>query len=528
VVLMILVTGIAVRGMASAQDVSGGAAAPTAASAEHFAILEYRVLHNTVLGTRQVERAVYPHLGPSETFQDVQAARADLEKAYRDAGYSTVYVDIPEQSVESGIIRLTVTEGRLDQVRVSGTRYFMNRRILAALPSLEPGTVPHFPDLQQQLNALNQASPDLSVAPVLKPGPEPGTVDVDLKVKDTLPLHASLEVNDRYTADTTHARVSLNVSYDNVFQRNQTLSLQYQTAPEDARDARVIAGTYLVPLPALSATWAFLAVQTDSDVATVGTLGVLGKGHVYGSRFIVQLPAIGKYVPNLTFGVDYKDFDESVLLAGGGLQTPIKYLNWSAAYGATMFHEHGSTSFTMAADLGVRGVLNAPAEFEDKRYDAKPDYLYWHADASHLQPLLLGTELALRFAGQYTTEPLIDNEQFAIGGVDSVRGYLEAEALGDIGLDGSVELHSPHFGRLFGIRPREGYGYAFFDIGSARLLDPLPTQTSHYELRGWGVGLRVAGYAGADAGLDWAFPLVSTSYETAYHSRIHFHVRYGF
>jgi hemolysin activation/secretion protein len=347
-------------------------------------------------------------------------------------------------------------------------------------------------------------------------------------VKDTLPLHASLEVNDRYTADTTHARVSLNVSYDNVFQRNQTLSLQYQTAPEDARDARVIAGTYLVPLPALSATWAFLAVQTDSDVATVGTLGVLGKGHVYGSRFIVQLPAIGKYVPNLTFGVDYKDFDESVLLAGGGLQTPIKYLNWSAAYGATMFHEHGSTSFTMAADLGVRGVLNAPAEFEDKRYDAKPDYLYWHADASHLQPLLLGTELALRFAGQYTTEPLIDNEQFAIGGVDSVRGYLEAEALGDIGLDGSVELHSPHFGRLFGIRPREGYGYAFFDIGSARLLDPLPTQTSHYELRGWGVGLRVAGYAGADAGLDWAFPLVSTSYETAYHSRIHFHVRYGF
>ena len=124
-------------------------------------------------------------------------------------GPRTVYVDIPEQSVESGIIRLTVTEGRLDQVRVSGTRYFMNRHILAALPSLEPGAVPHFPDLQRQLNALNQASPDLGVAPVLKPGPQPGTVDVDLKVKDTLPLHASLEVNDRYTADTTHTRVSL-------------------------------------------------------------------------------------------------------------------------------------------------------------------------------------------------------------------------------------------------------------------------------------------------------------------------------
>ena len=53
------------------------------------------MLHNSTLTPRQVEAAVYPHLGPDKTLQDVQAARADLEKAYHDAGYSTVFVDIP-------------------------------------------------------------------------------------------------------------------------------------------------------------------------------------------------------------------------------------------------------------------------------------------------------------------------------------------------------------------------------------------------------------------------------------------------
>lgn len=500
-----------------------------AGAADHFAILEFRVLHNTVLSARQVERAVYPHLGGNMTFNDVQAARADLEKAYRDAGFSTVYVDIPEQGVDGGIIRLSVTEGRLEHVAVRGTRYFLNRRILAAVPSLEPGVVPHFPDVQQELNRLNQASPDLRVAPILKPGPMPGTVDVELKVKDDLPLHASAEVNDRYTADTSHTRLNFNISYDNLFQRYQSLSLQYQTAPQNSRDAQVIAATYLAPLTAWGTTLALFAVKTDSDVATVGTLAVIGKGHVFGSRYIVPLAPSGKFFPTLTFGVDLKKFDENVLLeSGSGLQTPIKYLNWSAVYGGTLVQEHGSTGFTVAANFGIRGLLNDPAEFESKRALSKPDYMYWHADVSHVQPLPFGTELALRVAGQYTTEPLIDNEQFAIGGVDSVRGYLEAEDLGDIGIEGSAELRSPHLASAFGLHPREAYLYLFYDAGVVSLNDPLPSQISRHDLQGWGLGFRVSGFAGFDAGLDFARALISSTYESTNDSRIHFHFRYGF
>jgi len=89
------ILGLVTHHAALAADLQNPPVPPDEAKANRFAILEFRVLHNTVLGTRDIERAVYPHLGPNRKIDDVQAARVDLEKAYHDAGYSTVYVDIP-------------------------------------------------------------------------------------------------------------------------------------------------------------------------------------------------------------------------------------------------------------------------------------------------------------------------------------------------------------------------------------------------------------------------------------------------
>src|SRR4051812_3389568 len=108
----------------------------SAVADEAFDVLEFRVLGNTVLQAIDIERAVYPYAGPRKTFKDVQAAGKALENAYHTAGYGTVFVDIPEQDVGDGIVRLRVSEGRIDRIHVSGARYFSNRKLLATLPSL--------------------------------------------------------------------------------------------------------------------------------------------------------------------------------------------------------------------------------------------------------------------------------------------------------------------------------------------------------------------------------------------------------
>src|SRR5215469_7160623 len=67
-------------------------------------IQEYRVEGTHKLSELEVEEAVYPYLGPGRTTEDVEHARAALEKAYQDKGYQTVSVQIPPQQVRNGVV----------------------------------------------------------------------------------------------------------------------------------------------------------------------------------------------------------------------------------------------------------------------------------------------------------------------------------------------------------------------------------------------------------------------------------------
>src|SRR5262249_5146508 len=154
-----------------------------------FDIWQFIVLGNHVLPQRAVEATVYPFLGPNRDVATVQQARAALEKAYKQAGYETVFVDGPAQEVTNGVVRLRVTEGQVEWVHIHGARYFSDRQIRAAIPALTPGKTPLLTALQTQLNQLNSQTADRFVTPVLNAGSKPGMVDADLDVKDRLPLH---------------------------------------------------------------------------------------------------------------------------------------------------------------------------------------------------------------------------------------------------------------------------------------------------------------------------------------------------
>src|SRR5262249_59196248 len=84
-------------------------------------------------------------------------------------------------------------------------------------PSLAEGSVRNFNEVTQDVIALNQW-PERRVTPSLKAGVVPGTVDGDLTVNDTFPLHGSAELNNRYSANTDPLRVNASLSYNNLWQ----------------------------------------------------------------------------------------------------------------------------------------------------------------------------------------------------------------------------------------------------------------------------------------------------------------------
>jgi hemolysin activation/secretion protein len=494
-----------------------------AAAPVPFDVLEYRVLGNTTLPTPEVERAVYPHLGPAKGIADVEAARVSLEQAYRLAGFGTVYVDIPEQDVESGVVRLQVTEGQLRRVKVAGARYFPGRAIRAQLSSAQAGATPALPALQDQIAGLNARTPDLRVTPVLGAGPQPGTVDLTLNVDDTLPLHGSVQVNNQYTADTTKTRALAALSYDNLFGRLDSLSLQYQTAPEEPGELGVLVASYVRNLDR-NGKFAVFYVDSNSDVAALGTLSVLGKGKVYGARWIRPLANTAEATHTLTLGVDYKDFLENIRLdAAASFQTPLSYTSFSLNEASTW--RAGRRLWTLATtfNYGTRRLGNSDREFADKGFRTRPNYFYTRMDGGLRWQASNLLALRLRLAGQYAVEPVISNEQFSIGGADNVRGYLEAEELGDIGVFAGLQLESRAF-NLVGEALSVG-AFTFLDAGRVAAIRPLPGEARNTNLASSGIGVELAATRIFSGTLQWAYPLRSAARTASGDSRLLFNLQ---
>lgn len=523
VAVVLMAEGAAVSAaFAQAPEVPPAVAEP--ASGPRFDLTEIRVEGNSVLPTIEIERAVYSHLGEGRGIEDVEKARAALEKAYHDAGYLTVLVDIPEQKVSGGVVRLKVTEGSVERTRITGSRYYSQGAIRAAVPTLAAGTVPHFPQVQDELAQLSR-TPDRRVTPVLRPGRTPGKVEVELKVEDSLPLHASVELNNRASPNTSDLRLSALARYDNLWQREHSFSLQAQTSPQDTHEVRVFSGTYTLPVGSANQLLALYAVRSRSNIAALGETTVVGDGNIYGLRAIIPLPARSGYYHSLTLGADYKDFQETVNTLGEGFNTPIDYVPVVAQYSAT--HSGEATSqFNVGATLGVRGLFgNHDAEFENKRFNARASFLAVRGDLQRTQPLPANWVLHGRLDFQLAKAPLVSSEQFGAGGVDSVRGYLEGERFGDRGWRGQLELRTPNLFAADGIETRL---HVFAEGAELNVYDPLPGSASRYYLGSAGVGLRSKGPRGLRIDADYGRALKDAAVTQAGDHRLHFRLAYEF
>lgn len=494
-----------------------------------FDVFEFKVEGNTVLPAGKIEEAVYPFMGEAKTIEDVEQARSALEKAYQDAGYLTVSISIPQQEVDTGVVRLLVTEGTVEALRIKDAQYTSLAEIKSRVAEFQEGKVPHFPTAQQQLGTVNKGQ-NRQVTPVLRPGKSPGKVDVDLKVQDKLPLHGSLELNDRYSANTTQTRLNGSVRYENLWQKDHSMGLSFQVSPEDLNEVKVFSGTYVIPR--LNGDYfAAYGVISDSDISAVGDVSVIGKGYIAGARYIHPLPYSENFYQGLTLGTDYKTFKESVVLLGSdGFNTPISYLAFMVGYDGTYQTPSSQTQVNLAFNFAPRGLGNTEREFNRKRDEAKPNYAFLKADVKHTQKLPKDWTVQARLSGQLSSERLISAEQFTIGGVDSVRGYLESSELGDNGLLASLELRTPPLKQyisqhLFSDYIKDFYAFGFIDAGLTKTY-LLSGSDSTRELTSAGLGFKLKSTGGLFTNLDYAHAYKDAVNVDKGDDRLHFRVGY--
>jgi hemolysin activation/secretion protein len=371
---------------------------------------------------------------------------------------------------------------------------------------------------------LNQSS-DRQVTPSLRPGEEMGTVDIDLTIKDKLPLHGSIELNDRSSPNTSDLRVNGALSYRNLWQLGHSLGGSFQLAPERFKDANVYSAFYTARFPSLD--WLSVMVQgtkQNSNVSTLGAADVIGRGQILGIRAIATLPLGQEFFHSFNFGLDYKHFDQNITIGKTTITAPVTYYPVTANYNATWTGKSALSELNIGTTLHIRGMGSNDSELDNSRFNSDSSFIYLRADLSHSQDLPMGFQAFGKVQGQIADKPLLSAEEFGGGGLSTVRGYLESEIVGDNAIAGTLEFRTPSMVPFLDAKTNEWRFYAFGDAGMFTINSPLPEQTARFYLASFGVGSRVRLADHFNGSLDCGFPLVSQSPSLAWHPRLTFRV----
>ena len=572
-----------------------------------FAVDKYLIAGNTVLPPTTLATSltnINGTFGTNVSLDGIRSAVAGLQGAYRERGYVTVSVGLPPQKLTNATVKIQVTEGRLAAIEVKGNRYFSSNNVMRALPSLHTNIILNGLIFQAELNRAN-ANQDRQIYPVIEPGPDPGTSDLTLKVKDQLPLHGKVEYNNQSSPGTPDSRLNASAVYNNLWNLEHSLGIQYSFSPFDLKtgtqwnfyDLPLVANYsafYRMPLgnpqaledevasnpgsfgydeatrkfnlpPASGQTELnFYASRStiDTGLETVSSSliynvpGVrtitqndvqqdLTVNNDLGARISSPVGAAGDFRSDLSGGLDFKtyqmtsyktnafQFTEITVNAQGHpnppvystvvspvpvTHRPLEYLPLSLNYSAS-WHIPWST---LTWGLGISGNPWYSGSLKNLRNitgstKSSGHWVTLNPSFSWQIPIHTNWLTTLRADGQWASEPLISNEQFGAGGVNSVRGYHEGEVFGDSGWHVTLEEQTPpHMvGIIFGKTPLVIRGSVYMDYAQTYLLDP---QGRPDGVALWGAGLGGVASIGShlETRLLFSLPLSKTTITDAY------------
>lgn len=582
-----------------------------------FEVRYYDIAGNTLLSQPTIDAVITNGIGTNVTFAQVQKVLGELQLAYRERGYASAKVSLPQQQLTNATIRVQVLEGVLVDVRVTGNRHFSSNNVLRALPSVHDALiwkdqVVNSTVLQREVDLANQ-NRDRTIYPVLTPGPEPGTSALELRVKDRLPLHGKVDVNNQNTPGTPDWRINTSLNYANIAQREHSLGAFYGFSPEEKK-AKDFRNDPIFDLPLIVNYGAFYRLplgeagsvqeQVNSDLGNFGfdeatkqfrlpppgarsdvTFSISGSssdtGVTYGPATIVsQTPLLtivsqdsGEEISrtwnagalfnqpvvlsaterlNFTLGVDFKRYRKdsyntnnfiitTVVTNSSGSQTiesrvssaqPLRRtsVDYLPLNYAVTFSGADKTGTTLG-QLGLNfNFVGDDADFVAASYSTRTraDYVKATLNLTREQQLPGGWSLLLRGNGQLASTPLISNEQFALGGLNSVRGYYDGDEYGDHGWFASVEARTPFItGDVpvwSGKTPVWLRGSVFVDVGQRFYIDRTAVGDARRTLSGAGFGLSANINNRVDAKLTLAWPFNDTGNTEAGSPRANFSI----
>jgi hemolysin activation/secretion protein len=499
------------------------------APAPRFDIEAFVVEGNTLIPQKEVDALVRPFAGQQRDFGDIQRALEALQASYLERGYNAVRVLVPEQDIRSGRVRLQVIEARIRNVRIEGNKFFDNDNIRASLPALKEGTAPNTRDIGANVTLANE-NPIRQARVVLQSTPEAGQVDAVVRVTDADPWRTTAFFDNSGNPITGHNRAGLGFLNANFGGADHVLNLQAITSPTQFEDVLILGAGYRVPMYGANALFDLYGGYSDVDSGTLADLfSVSGSGTIAGARYTQVMPRLGSYEQKLAIGLEWKAFDNDVVLVGTTTTLVPDVTTFPLLISYTGRDQEPGRDFaffvTYAANNPYGDGDASRQAIEASRAGAKPRFQIVRFGASYSLALPQDNIFRVALDGQYTRDALIPGEQFGLGGLNSVRGFYERSTAHDIGHRVSFEMYGPEVGHLFAPDWRARF-LGFIDAGRGK--DQAPVRLAESGLMSVGVGGRATRGKNLSLRFDFALVTDGTASRDTGTSRTHFGVAYTF
>ena len=389
-----------------------------------------------------------PLVGKDITVGQLIEVANGVTKLYQERGYALSFAFIPAQSFADGVVRVTVVEGYVSAVKITGRPGAVEDRIRAIADHIVADRPLRRATFERYINVLGLLPGIKVAANVAPPQNTDGATTLELKV-DRKPFDISVGVN-----------------------FNQPGVQGLLTATENGLTSLGEQLSISALLPKGRDNVTYLAAHAAVPIGSDGLIGKIDATHYRGNP--VDNPGLPGYVQRTVI-------NDKV---GGSLAYPLKLSNTQSVIGtASVYASHDEDRYNnqqTGAQLGFRSqvrVMQLQADYTgvdtgqvrranisvSKAFDilgasksgdsnvvgspvtnpASINFVKSAASFSQTNewPMKLGTAVSL--TGQYSAVSLPTSEQISFGAQRFAQGYQPGEASGDSGWGAMFEINRP-------------------------------------------------------------------------------------
>lgn len=405
-----------------------------------------------------------------------------ISEFYRTQGYPFARAILPAQTLDNGTLLITVIEGRYGKVSASGEPALAGT-VGKFLEPLAPGDVIESSAMERTLLIAGDL-PGLNIVPVMRPGQDYGTGNLDAQVEQGDRFTGRVGVDNHGSRYSGEYRTRADLQANRLLTVGDELSIAALYSSEDTWLGQL---SYSLPL-GYSGLRGTVGYDFTDYTLGKGFEGYTGTAEVLSAG--LSYPLIRTQRSNLSFSATYqqKDLDDNADFIGYNKATESRSLPLALQF------DHRDNLFGGGISYGA--AVLTPGNLEAEQTAAVGnDYGFTklNLDVARLQRLTSQLTLFGRFSGQWSDQRYLDgSESFYLGGPNGVRAFPVGEGSDSRGWLAQLELRYNLDG---GLSP-----YLLVDGG--RTLNGGIDEGDDRSLSGGGFGLKYNSN-------DWSVDLVS-------------------